>query len=192
MNHPEGAREPYSFARDLLNRRKFSEAFSIYRDLAAAGDPRCNVFLGWMYDQGVGVQKDSAKAFECFRSAALLGYKEGQFYCGRHAASLGKYGEALEWFGKAAAQQYGPALLWLGVMHLEGNGVVADLEKAVRYLRQAAETGNFLARRTLAVLMVKGKLGISQIPKGLILFPVAVIAAIWDAIRMGYTDRLIA
>jgi TPR repeat protein len=191
VNDPVSGEDRYAAAKKLLNRRRFSEAFSIYRDLAAVGDPRCLVFLGWMYDRGVGVARDSDKAYECYKSAALLGYKEGAFYCGRRAATVCNYEEALEWFGKAAVQDYGPALLWLGIMHLKGQGVPKDIDKAVRYLERAAKTGNFLARRELAVLMLKGRLGISRIPIGLIMFPLAIFLAFLDAARHGYTDRLI-
>lgn len=183
--------EPYAAAKRLLNQRRFAEAFAIYRDLAASGDARCQAFLGWMYDRGVGVAQNPAKAYECYKSAALLGYKEGAFYCGRRAAFAHNHKEALDWLGKAAAQGYGPALLWLGVLHLNGEGVTQDTDKAVRYLKQASETGNFLARRKLAILMLNGKLGLLRIPVGLILFPVAILRAFIDAAREGYTDRLI-
>ena len=191
MSDPTARGEPYARAKRLLNERRFSEAFSIYSELAAGGDPRCNVFLGWMYDRGVGVAQDSQKAYECYRSAALLGYAEGAFYCGRRAAVAHNYQEALEWLAPAAAQGYGPALLWLGMLHLRGEGVARDPKKAIPYLRQASRTGNFLARRQLALLMMRGELGILRIPLGILLFPVAIAAAFIDAARFGYTDRLI-
>jgi TPR repeat protein len=119
-----------------------------------------------------------------------LGSKEGAFYCGKSAFAAGHYKEALDWFHRAAAQEYGPALLWLGLAHARGLGVNIDLERGTKYLERAAATGNFPARRELAVLMIKGKLGVPKILMGLVLFPYAVIAAIVSGISEGHSHKL--
>lgn len=183
--------EPYRTAHELLNQRRYAEALAIYEDLARAGDPQCQVFLGWMYHEGLGVTKDAEKALGWFERAASLGSKEGAFYCGRAAASLGRYEEAIKWFHAAARQEYGPALLWLGLVHVRGLGTTADLEKGIGYLRRAVKVGSFLAQRELALLMIRGKLGISKIPLGLALLPYSVIAGIAAAVWRGPSDQLI-
>lgn len=181
----------YQNAKSLLGRKRYEEAFEAYRNLANAGDPQCQVFLGWMYHEGLGTTRDVDEARAWFEKAALLGSKEGAFYCGRSAAAFGKHEEAVRWYRKAASQEYGPALLWLGLVHLRGHGVEKDLPKGISFLERAAKTGNYFAKRELALLMIRGKLGVSAIPTGIVLLPYVVIAGIVSAISQGDTDKLI-
>lgn len=174
--------ESYQTAQQLFNERRFPEAFIIYERLARAGDPHCQVFLGWMYKQGLGVAKDEQKALDWFIRAASLGSKVGAFYCGRSALSSGRNDEAIGWFHKAAAQEYGPALLWLGLVYVRGLGVSADLVKGTKYLKRAADAGNFFALRELGLLMIRGKFGPAKIPLGFVLIPYAVVGGIVTAI----------
>ena len=182
--------EPYRTAQQLLNQKRFAEAFATYEDLAEAGDARCQVFVGWMCHEGLGVEKNHERALGWFQRAASLGSKEGAFYCGKAALASGHYEESYRWLHQAASQEYGPALLWLGLGHVRGLGTSVDLEKGVAYLERASKTGNLPARRELALLMIRGKLGISKVPTGFVLLPYAVIAAIIDGLWRGHSDKL--
>ena len=190
LNAADRAR--YEDARRLMDANRPSEALQIYEALAREGDPNCQVFVGWMFYSGHGTKTDKELGLEWFGKAAVLGSAAGAFYCGRHAAKVGKYEEALRYFHQAAAKQYSPALFWLGLCHTRGYGVEKSEEKAVGYYKRAAAGGNLFARRALAVMMIKGKFGPLQIPLGLVLFPAYVVAAIVDGATKGYTERLIA
>lgn len=183
-------RDQYHSAADLLNKKRFAEAFVAYSELARAGDPRCQVFLGWMYAEGIGTTKDEKQALRWYQNAARLGSTEGAYYCGRHALRGGEFDRALEWLRAAAQNEYGPALLWLGIAYVRGLGVDQDLGKGVGYLKRAADTGNYLARRHLALLMIRGKLGILRIPLGIVLLPFVMIVGILDGLILGYSHRL--
>jgi uncharacterized protein len=183
--------DPYLRARELLDRERFSEAFEIYSELAKSGDSRCQVFLGWMYQRGVGTRQDIAKALECYSNAATLGSKEGAFYLGRHLIDQCQYAEGKLWLEKSAAQEYGPALWRLGKIYLEGLGDGVDFKKGLEYIKRAERQGNLYARRQLSVLMIQGRLGLRWIPYGLVLFPYAALAALVDAALNGYSDKLI-
>lgn len=185
--------ERYERARRLLDSGKAShayEAYEIYELLAREGDPNCQVFAGWMSYTGHGTKKDEKLGLEWFRKAASVGSAAGAFYCGRHAAIVKDYPEALRYFYQAAENQYSPALLWLGLAHLRGYGVPMNQEKGLGYLRRSADAGNFLARRELAVLMIKGKLGLANVAPGLVLFPYYVVAALVDGLSKGYSEKL--
>ena len=184
--------ELYQRAQRFLKQKQFAEALAIYEDLAQAGDTQCQTYLGWVYHEGFGVEKDEQKGREWFLQAATLGAKVGEFYCGRVALSSGRYEEALSWFQKAAAQEYSPALLWLGLMYVRGLGVDTDLELGVKYLRCAANAGNFFALRTLGLLMIRGKLGTWKIPLGFLIVPYAVIAGIIVAVLDKNPERVTA
>jgi TPR repeat protein len=106
------------------------------------------------------------------------------------ALGANHYSEGLEWLRKASTQEYGPALLWLGLAYVRGMGVSVDMGKGIAYLKRSADTGNFPARRELALLMIRGKLGLKRIPIGLALLPFAVISAIFDSVFKGDSDNL--
>ncbi len=52
------------------------------------------------------------------------------------------YAQALEWYKKAAAQDYAEAIFHLAVCYEEGYGVEVDEEIGVKYEKRAAELGN--------------------------------------------------
>jgi TPR repeat protein len=175
-------REPYDRARRLFIEGKADEAFGAYKSLAEAGDSQCQVFVGWMLHTEYGVPQNKELAIAWFERAATLGSGDGAFYCGRSTFQRADYATGLRWFQQAAEQEFGPALLWLGFAYLRGLGVAVDRPKGIRYLERAAETGNFFARRELALMMIRGEFGISKIPMGLVLFPSWLMVAISDGL----------
>lgn len=181
----------YGNAKRLFAQQKFYEAFYVYKKLADDGDAQCKVFLGWMYSQGLGVERSKTKASECYRAAGMIGSAEGAFFYGKAELLAGNHNDGLEWLQRAAKQEYGPALLWLGLANIRGLGVAPDNKRGIEYLTRAARTGNFPARRELAMMMIRGKLGIARIPLGLVVFPYATIAAIVTGLWLGHSHRLI-
>lgn len=177
-------------AQALLTQKRYAEAVRVYENRANQGDTHSQVFLGWMYFEGQGVAKNVDKALGWFNRAASLGSKEGAFYAGRTAMSLNQYEKAIESFQAAARQEYGPALLWLGLIYTRGLGVKEDLGKGVDYLKRAEKLKNRFAQRELALLMLKGRLGISKIPFGLALLPFAILAGMFSVIVNGPNDEL--
>ena len=182
--------DEYGIAQKLFSEKRFDEAYPLYEKLAHDGDPRCQVFVGWMCHEGLGVGKSKERAFCWFQGAARLGSRVGAFYCGKLALAESDYKEALRWFLQAAMQEYGPALLWLGLLHIRGLGVQVDIERGAQYLERAVKTGNFPAEREIALLMLRGKLGARRIPTGLILFPYAFIKALVNGVVIGHSDKL--
>jgi len=143
-----------------------------------------------MYYEGLGVEKNEEQALLLFKGAAQLGSKVAAFYCGKHALIHERYEEAIQWFHESARQEFGPSLLWLGLVHIRALGVREDLRKGVEYLERAAAAGNFLARRELALLMIRGKLGLAKVPFGILLFVYASAVALVDGISKGHSDKL--
>lgn len=188
MNNSES--HEYNDAHQLFENKNYEDAFTIYKRLAKSGDPHCQTMIGWMYYKGLGTALDIEKAVGWFKIAAKLGSKEASFYCGKVALSTRQYEEALEWFRKSAAQEFGPALLWIGNMYIRGLAVEKDIDTGVQYLKRAARTGNFPARRELAVLMVQGKLGGTRVIAGLALFPYSIVAALISGFLEGYSHKL--
>lgn len=180
----------YATAKDLLSRKQSREAFALYEQLAQSGDPNCQVMIGWMYYEGLGVEKDEGIALKWFEGAAHLGSKVGAFYCGKHALISHKYDDALRWLNASANHNFGPSLLWLGLVHLRGLGVPKDQARGIDYLRRAASTGNFPAERELSLLMIRGKLGLMRVPVGVLRLLCAIAMALYWGMSDGYSDKL--
>lgn len=80
-----------------------------------------------------------------WRKAALEGYAPAQARLGDILDKSEEDKEAVEWYRKAAAQGNAAGEFGLGQMYLKGEGVEKDAEKALAYMRLAAEKNNLLA-----------------------------------------------
>ncbi len=77
---------------------------------------------------------------------------------GLDAIKRGQWGAALQELGPLAESGSAPAQYALGTMYANGDGVVADLPRAERLLRQAAQGGEWRARAHLEFMRVTGQL----------------------------------
>jgi TPR repeat protein len=101
--------EPFERAEDLYARGEYVSAFSIYRDLARAGDLRAQFALSRFYEQGLGQNiNDMRQALAWLQEAAERGYAPAQFRLGLFYYDGVEIEEDLEaaelWWGRAADQ----------------------------------------------------------------------------------------
>lgn len=148
---------------------QYAEALEKCRALAESGSPQAQVFLGWMYEVGRGVKGDVEQARRWYEQAADGGSARGQFYLGRLSLRERNYQEAIAWLERAASQDYMPALFRLACLYEVGRAVQRDGERAHQYLGRAADLGHVVARRQIAVRMIKGQFGAGRLPRGLFL-----------------------
>jgi Leucine-rich repeat (LRR) protein len=101
---------------------------------AAQGDARGQCNLGVCYENGLGVEKDEARAAELYAKAAERGYATGQcglgvcYYYGRGVER--DEARAAELYAKAAEQGHARAQCNLGVCYKHGTGVERDEARA--------------------------------------------------------------
>ena len=69
-------------ARALYENKEYEKSFSLYKELAEAGDADAQFNLGILYANGYGVLKNYIKAFVWYEKAALQGYDEAYFNLG--------------------------------------------------------------------------------------------------------------
>ena len=102
--------------------------------------------MAFMYLEGLGVEKDEAKAFRLFKNAASAGninaqYQTGVCYetgCGC-TANLDK---AREWYEKAASSGDSYAMDRLGIIYYNGSkDLKKDPEKSFEWFLKAASDG---------------------------------------------------
>ncbi|HEX8455491.1 MAG TPA: CHAT domain-containing protein [Longimicrobium sp.] len=122
----------------------------------AAGSADAHVDLGYMYDGGILVARDKAKAVQQYAAAARAGSPRGMYAVGSVIqAGLGVKKDpvlAHRWFYRAACAGSSDAMAAIGEQYLLGNGVPADSGMAKRWFRLASAAGSTLAIRKLHAL----------------------------------------
>ena len=71
------------------------------------------------------------------------------------------YGQAAQWFRKAAQQEYADGQYNLGVLYERGQGVPKDYAQAAQWYRKAAQQGHIVAQNNLGALYLNGR-GVAQ------------------------------
>lgn len=118
--------------------------------------------LGYRYERGDGVPRDTAKAFMWYRKAAEQGYVFAQIRVG-FAYSDGCLGvakddvEAVKWFRKAAEQGNAGAQVELGKFYYHGDGVPKNYAESTKWYRKAAEKGYWKAQLLLGFAYEDGE-----------------------------------
>jgi TPR repeat protein/predicted Ser/Thr protein kinase len=117
--------------------------------------------IGWIYENGRGVDTNKEEAARWYRQAADLGDRAAQ-------SSLGKMSyfgqgvkrdsrEAFRWFRQAAEQNDADAQNWLGVLYTNGEGVDKNETEAVGWYSKAAEQGDAMAQYNLGWMYTNGR-----------------------------------
>ncbi|MDP3129708.1 MAG: hypothetical protein Q8N15_00090 [Bacillota bacterium] len=117
--------------------------------------------LARLYETGVGVHKNKAKAFKMYLGAAKLADVEAYDavgLCYKNGIGTKKDAEkAKEWFRKAADQNDAAGCFQLGFLMTEDSAYKKDPEPAFGWLDRGATGGNVDAMRTLEEIYAAGK-----------------------------------
>ncbi len=120
----------------------FHNAKIWYEKAAAQHNSEALLQLGFMYDEGLGVEQDYIQARKFYQESALLGNASSQFNLAyMYDEGLGverDYALAKTWYEKAASQQHPYAENNLGYMYEKGLGVKQDYQKAKQWYKKAA------------------------------------------------------
>ncbi len=143
---------------DFQNGR-FAEAFEQWTEAAAAGDARGALFVGVLYDTGLGVEQSYLQALDWYRRAAAAGNATGMFNVGvMYDAGRGgppDPAQAAIWYERAAAKGFGRAEYNLGLLYQAGTGVRASRSRAIQLFKRAADHGITAAEAHLQQLGVQ-------------------------------------
>lgn len=165
-SYPDVPRFRLYYARALHKAERYEEAANIYREFADQGHPGAMNNLGWLTEQGLGIERDIDAATELYRKAAQVGEMYGQYnlalmHMGRsdHPKDLQK---AAKWMAKAAAQHYAPAQSRLA--HFYENSILPDPNglEARKWHMRAADQGWGYSLFRLGVMYAEGENGLQK------------------------------
>lgn len=136
--------------------RNFEEAAGHWRPVAEAGDYLAQYYMGFLYGQGQGVEKDSNEAIRWYVLSGDQGYSPalnqlGLMFADGNGVEENEV-EAVNWFRRAAELGHPDAQLSLGV-HLDtGTGTSMDRLEGYAWVTIAATQGHALADRMKVTL----------------------------------------
>lgn len=170
-------------ARSAYDRKDYSLAANIWRQEAENGNVEAQYFLGRMYEMGRGVPRDRKISNALFLRAAEQGFAPAQVAIGQdfRTATIGRlskdeairaYQSALNWYLKAARQDYVPAYTALGNIYNgdvhkggEPDEVFIDAyhNEAIYWYLKAAKRGDCQAQLNLGFIYKFGRGYIVQV-----------------------------
>lgn len=130
----------------LVEKRDFKQAAYWLEKAATGGDRDAMSKIGWLYDQGDGVEQNLTTAIKWYEKAAELGdsvacYNLGYIY--EQGRGVGRsYEEAFKWYKKGAELGDPTSMEVVIAYYKAGLGVPKDVEKAGQWqekLKQANE-----------------------------------------------------
>jgi TPR repeat protein len=141
-------------------------ALILYRRAAEAGSVWAMEMAAWHYHVGSGVDADFTLACDYYRSAITAGSWMATLGYARLLASHGHFAECDRVLEDGIKAEFVPAYYWLARLRLARSKSRATCREIRPLLKYAAGNGHPEARRLLAVLMLFGRYGLRNVPKG--------------------------
>lgn len=147
---------------EYFNANDYINAVKYYCKAAKCGHASAQNDLGWLYQNGYGVEQDDMEAVKWYLKAAEQGEINAQCNLGymylEGKGAPKNYNEAMNWFQKSGVQGNMYAAWNLGRMYENGLGVKRDVGVAKRWYEKAAARGHKAAEKHLKTLTDSGSL----------------------------------
>lgn len=144
---------PFEDGTAAYQRGDYAEAVRHYREAADQGLPAAMLLIGYMHENGLGLDRDLGEALFWYRKSAEAGegmamFNIGVFYRdGRGVKADQK--EAFRWFSRAAALGVPDAAYSLAQAYNDGRGVTPDYKLAADYMFTSLSAGYPFAAREM-------------------------------------------
>jgi TPR repeat protein len=166
------------------------EAVRQLQALAERGSVMSMVYLGYAFENGIGTGVSIDEAERWFERAKSRGSVDGAFHLGTSYLNRNAIEKAEQVFSSELLSGYGPALHRLARIYLRRPGR-NNFDRGLLLLREASSKGSLNADRKLAVLMMRGRLGLGKVVAGYVLFFTTVANAIRSISEDDpYSDRM--
>lgn len=167
----------------------FDQARQMLEKLAERGSVASMLYLGDAYTSGRFGSKNLLEAKKWYERADSKEWIPAPYRLGRIYFSLADYASAFRAFSRGADKGYPPAVYRLGMMYIEGLGTSRNLEQGRRFLAVAIADGHLFAKRDLAGLYIRGKFGLLNVPKGVMMILSLMLELVAITVRRGWRDQ---
>ena len=120
----------------------YDNAFYWAQQAALNGDAAMMDFVGVCYQQGLGVEKDSAKEYLWFLRSAESGDLNGQYHLGLYLENRQRYEEAISWYQKLFEARHSAGMAKLARLYTNGWGVERDVGMGYVLARISKQLGD--------------------------------------------------
>ena len=145
--------------------KNYAEALKYLRQAADLGNASAQHYLGYMYEEGLGVAQNYSEALRLYRLSANQGFSSAQnnlgyMYEWGHGVGKNEV-EAFNWYRKAALQGDKVAQNNVAYLFETGRGVIQNYEEAAKWYRISADQGYASAQNSLGTAYENGR-GVPQ------------------------------
>lgn len=141
------------------------KAFELMKLSVDGGNTRAYVWLGRMYEDGIGTAQDFAKALACYKKSAESGNLDGEWEYGfmlyRGNGVKKDLNTAEKWMRKCAERGHSNAQTWMGKVYTSGELGEVDAQKAIYWLEKAAQQNNEHAIKRLVNIYACGEMDVA-------------------------------
>jgi TPR repeat protein len=167
---PEGTKLNEDYVYSLFQRGWYLTTFAAATPLAEAGDTAAQTLIGVLFETGLGIAQDKAKAAEWYQLAAAKNDPHAAFRLAQlHLLGTGvkqDKKQAADLFEIAARAGNPEAKYNLALLYQEGEGRPYNEEKARALLKEAAELNDPQAQYVLGLSYLEGPGGFSDPSQG--------------------------
>ena len=139
----------------------YERAYELLESEAEAGKPEAQLYLGSIYNHGLGVQQDREKGMTLYLESAEGGNAEAQAtvaYSYLKGITVSENHEkAAQWYQRAASQGDVSAQRSMGLRYKRGEGVERDYQQAAEWFQRAAGQDDARAAYALGKIYREGK-----------------------------------
>ena len=151
----------FLLSRGLLKAQRFAEARAEAEQAVLGGETGAHRILAVIYQMGLGVPKDTAKAREHFRTLAEAGFTPARIQYA-HMLETGEGGpqneaQAVRWYRAAAESGNASAQGQLAHLLMDGPAQLHNATEAVGWYEKAVAQGDPLAGYRYAELLIEGR-----------------------------------
>ena len=131
--------------------KDYEKALGWLKKAEEGGIEQATTCIGYMYENGLGLNKANEKAMEQYIQAANAGESEAMCKLGSMYSERYNYLDAIEWYIKAARKNNKTAFRLIGELYYYGTGVKKDVRKAHTWWLRASNAGDETAKRWLDI-----------------------------------------
>ena len=142
--------------REAYEATRYTDALKWFTQAAQANNGQAMAYLGYMYEQGLGVTPDYRQMRQWYEKGAATGNAEAMNLLGIVCGNQQDYQHARQWFEKGAETGNAAAIYNLGRMYYFGDGVTQDRTRALQYYQKSAAGGFATAMYQLGNLYFNG------------------------------------
>lgn len=129
----------------------YEKSFELFSVLAEHESGEAQMYMGLLYQYGLGVKKNQVNALQYYEKSSTSGNSKAQFHLAKFYLLKGEYTKSLTYLKESVNDNYSPSLYWLALLYKEGKGVNKDIDMYKSLLRKSIKNGHIFSKKEYAM-----------------------------------------